>query len=115
MKKKIEEEESNNLNPVRFVSYVTEAELKKEKLIAGKLRATTWWKRKLSQSRCYYCNKIVPSSELTMDHLIPLIRGGKSIKSNLVTACKECNNNKKYLLPTEWQEYLNNLNNQSDD
>jgi len=30
-----------------------------------------------------------------MDHLVPLARGGKSIKANLVPACKECNTKKK--------------------
>jgi 5-methylcytosine-specific restriction protein A len=41
-----------------------------------------------------------------MDHIVPLIRGGKSTKGNLVPACKDCNNKKKYLLPIEWDEYL---------
>ncbi len=48
-------------------------------------------------------------TDLTMDHLIPLSRGGKSKKGNLVPACKECNNKKKYLLPLEWEEYLDTL------
>jgi 5-methylcytosine-specific restriction endonuclease McrA len=29
-----------------------------------------------------------------MDHLIPLIRGGRSTKQNLVPACKKCNSEK---------------------
>jgi 5-methylcytosine-specific restriction endonuclease McrA len=41
-----------------------------------------------------------------MDHIVPLSRGGKSRKGNIVPACKECNNRKKYLLPIEWEEYL---------
>jgi 5-methylcytosine-specific restriction endonuclease McrA len=41
-----------------------------------------------------------------MDHIVPLIRGGKSTKGNLVPACKDCNNKKKYLLPVEWKEYM---------
>ena len=36
-----------------------------------------------------------------MDHLIPLVRGGKSTKGNIVPACKDCNNKKKYALPWE--------------
>ncbi len=38
-----------------------------------------------------------------MDHLVPLVRGGKSSKGNLVPACKDCNNKKKYALPWEWE------------
>jgi len=44
-----------------------------------------------------------------MEHLVPLVRGGRSTKSNLVPACKDCNSRKKYLLPTEWQQYLEGL------
>jgi 5-methylcytosine-specific restriction endonuclease McrA len=41
-----------------------------------------------------------------MDHIVPIIRGGKASKNNVVPACKECNSKKKYLLPLEWEEYL---------
>ena len=44
-----------------------------------------------------------------MDHLVPVVRGGRSVQGNLVPACKECNNKKKYLLPTEFEEYLLSL------
>ena len=36
-----------------------------------------------------------------MDHILPVVRGGKSTKSNCVVCCKECNNAKKYLTPAE--------------
>ena len=42
-----------------------------------------------------------------MDHLIPLARGGRSTKDNLVPSCKDCNNKKKSMLPVEWEEYIN--------
>ena len=92
-----------------FVIEVSDSEIAREKAIAQRLRHSQWWKNKLSKGRCYYCDKTIPPKELTMDHLVPLIRGGKSVKSNLVTACKECNNKKKYLLPFEWDEYLQRL------
>jgi 5-methylcytosine-specific restriction endonuclease McrA len=41
-----------------------------------------------------------------MDHLVPIIRGGKSVRGNVAPACKECNNKKKHMLPLEWEEYL---------
>jgi len=44
-----------------------------------------------------------------MDHRIPLAQGGVSEKWNLVPACKECNQKKKYLLPWEWEDYLRAL------
>ncbi|MCK4784705.1 MAG: HNH endonuclease [Desulfobacteraceae bacterium] len=73
---------------------------------ARELRQSQWWKRQLARGRCYYCGKSFPSRALTMDHMVPLARGGKSKKGNVVPACKECNNKKKYLLPVEWEAYL---------
>ena len=88
---------------------MTEGEIKKERSIARDLRKSTWWKRKCADGTCYYCNAKVPAKMLTMDHIVPVARGGKSVKNNIVTACKTCNNKKKYLLPIEWEEYLQGL------
>ena len=44
-----------------------------------------------------------------MDHIVPVVRGGKSKKGNLVPACKDCNNKKKHMLPIEWEAYLRSL------
>lgn len=83
--------------------------IKKEKAKARKLRQTRWWRRQLERGICYYCGKKVNPKELTMDHKIPLCRGGTSERYNIVPCCKECNNKKKYLTPWEWEEYLKNL------
>ncbi len=83
--------------------------IKREKAKARELRDSQWWKRKRAAGICYYCGGKFKVTELTMDHLIPIVRGGRSVPGNLVPACKECNNKKKYLLPTEWEEYLNTL------
>ena len=58
---------------------------------------------------CHYCNKLVGAKALTMDHLLPIVRGGRSAKGNVVPACKDCNNRKKGLLPVEWQDYVASL------
>ena len=83
--------------------------IKKEKVKARELRNSQWWKRKRSTGVCYYCEQKFKPDELTMDHLVPIVRGGKSVQGNLVPACKKCNNQKKYLLPAEWEEYLESL------
>jgi 5-methylcytosine-specific restriction endonuclease McrA len=56
----------------------------------------------------------MPPRGLTMDHRVPLVRGGRSVRSNLVTACRECNAAKKYLLPAEWIDYLARLEAEAD-
>ncbi len=92
-----------------FISTVTDQELKKEKQKARELRKTQWWKGKCAKGACYYCGKAVMPSELTMDHVVPIIRGGKSAKNNIVPACKECNNQKNHSLPLEWEEHLERI------
>lgn len=48
-----------------------------------------WEKIKESTGyRCVYCGLKLP---LTMDHLIPISKGGEHSKSNIVPACKPCN------------------------
>jgi 5-methylcytosine-specific restriction endonuclease McrA len=94
-----------------FIPAVNEQEIKKEKQKARDLRKTQWWKRKCAEGRCYYCSREIPPRELTMDHIVPIIRGGKSAKNNVVSACKECNNLKKHSLPIEWEEYLKRIKN----
>lgn len=83
-----------------------EADIKKERYKARELRRSQWWKRRCAKGVCHYCRHPFPSGELTMDHIVPVARGGKSTKGNLVPCCKECNNNKKQLLPMEWETYL---------
>ncbi|NPA95733.1 MAG: HNH endonuclease [Thermodesulfobacteria bacterium] len=80
---------------------LTEEQIRQERNRARQLRKTKWWRKKCASGRCYYCGKVVGPSNLTMDHLIPLSRGGKSIRANLVPACKECNNKKKSSLAFE--------------
>jgi 5-methylcytosine-specific restriction enzyme A len=92
-----------------FEPEIDEQSLKKEKAKARQLRKTAWWMRKVGPGICYYCNEKVGTDNLTMDHVVPISRGGKSKKGNIVPACKECNNKKKYLLPIEWAEYLEKL------
>ncbi|MGH7833986.1 MAG: HNH endonuclease [Candidatus Binatia bacterium] len=85
---------------------VGEAEIKRERQKARELRKSQWWKRRCSVGICHYCGSKVAPRELTMDHIVPIARGGKSTKGNVVPACKECNNRKKYDLLMEWDEYL---------
>lgn len=92
-----------------FISEVTGQEIKKEKQKARELRRTQWWKRKCNSGKCYYCGMEVLPGDLTMDHIVPIIRGGRSTKDNVVPACKKCNDRKKHLLPVEWDEYLKGL------
>ena len=51
------------------------------------------------ENTCQYCN--TKGSKLTIDHIIPASRGGKSTWENCVAACKKCNNVKDNKTPRE--------------
>lgn len=85
-------------------------QIKKERQKARELRRSQWWQRRCAKGRCHYCGRTIPARELTMDHVVPLARGGRSTKGNLVPCCKDCNNKKKHLLPMEWEAYLSEFN-----
>ena len=68
---------------VSFLSPVGEAELRRERARARELRQSAWWKRRRAVGRCAYCGRPTPPRALTMDHRIPLVRGGRSTRGNL--------------------------------
>lgn len=45
--------------------------------------------------RCKYCKVQLDEKSLTMDHIIPLNKGGSNWASNLAPACKPCNSSKQ--------------------
>lgn len=89
------------MDPSAFLVTVTEEEIRRERRKAKALRSSQWWKRKRSKGICYHCGEKFSPGELTMDHVVPIIRGGKSTKGNLVPSCKKCNTRRKYRLPFE--------------
>jgi len=95
----------------------TEKEIwsRREKDKARQLRKTHWWSKRIDAGVCHYCRRVVGRENLTMDHLVPMSRGGRSTKGNLVPACKECNSRKKYLLPIEWDQYINSFSEKTQD
>ena len=91
---------------------IDDAYIRREREKARTLRKQNWWKNRIAKGVCHYCgNRFLPK-ELTLDHIVPLARGGHSTKGNCVPACKECNNQKKNLLPIEWEGYLRQLEKQ---
>lgn len=60
-----------------------------------------WTKIKNRQrGRCFYCDT---PCELTMDHVVPLSRGGRHALANIVGACHSCNASKNSSLLIEWR------------
>ena len=88
---------------VQWIAVLSDEEIRREREKARELRQSPWWKRRRAIGICHYCGKKFSPRELTMDHLVPLVRGGRSTKGNLVPACKECNTKKKHQLAFEWE------------
>lgn len=65
--------------------------------------------------RCVYCdvNQRGPTFldkvpiRLTLDHLIPTSKGGRTVRSNLVTCCNRCNTTRGDMDIVEWLALLN--------
>jgi 5-methylcytosine-specific restriction endonuclease McrA len=83
-----------------------EDQIRLERNKARELRKSQWWKNRIGRGECYYCHKSFPPKELTLDHLVPVSRGGRTTKGNCVPCCKECNNRKQSLTPVEWEEFI---------
>lgn len=85
---------------------VNEQAVKREKAAARELRKSRWWQSKIAnQAKCHYCAKSLAKDDCTMDHIVPIVRGGKSTKGNVAIACKECNNRKKDRLVFDWSPF----------
>ena len=53
------------------------------------------------RNTCQFCSRTLPASELTLDHVVPRSRGGRSSWENLVACCYQCNNSKGDRTPEE--------------
>jgi len=88
--------------PVEF--YFTPASrehIHREREKARELRQSLWWRQQVGKGACYHCHGQFPKDDLTMDHLIPVVRGGTSSKNNVVVSCKACNSAKGNLTRAE--------------
>jgi len=90
------------MEPTAFLVEVTESAIRRERQKARELRQSQWWKRKRANGVCHHCGGNFAPRELTMDHLVPVVRGGKSTKGNLVPSCKPCNAARRHNLPFEY-------------
>ena len=77
------------------------AHVKRERERARALKATDWWKGRVAKGVCHYCGRNVGPGALTLDHVVPVSRGGRSTRGNCVPCCRDCNAKKRSFTPAE--------------
>ena len=60
-----------------YAIHLDDEQMRAERHKARDIRASQWWKRRCAKGRCHWCHRATPAGELTMDHIIPIARGGK--------------------------------------
>lgn len=90
-----------------FIKYF-ERQLEKSKKTDGgdwvifrRKNAKKMWRD--AKHKCFYCERVIPFSESTIDHKFPVGRGGSLLDvNNMVTACAWCNKDKGFLIHEEY-------------
>jgi 5-methylcytosine-specific restriction endonuclease McrA len=50
---------------------------------------------------CQYCARVMPETQLNLDHVTPRDKGGRTTWENIVTSCFRCNTRKANKMPHE--------------
>ncbi len=92
-----------------------DSRIRTAKRVARKMNAEGFYKVEdieklfsLQKGKCVYCFKSIKKS-FQVDHVVPLARGGSNWPSNLVLACKPCNNKKHAIDPFVFARRLGRL------
>lgn len=62
-----------------------------------------------SKGRCAICGRFIPYDSFTIDHIIPLAKGGNNAIDNLQVACSVCNLIKQDTLPEDLMNKLTEI------
>ena len=75
--------------------------LERNHILLKKVPAGTRWRRKRKRriykktnGKCYLCNNILDFEKMTIDHVIPVSKGGSGLFHNLMPAHEKCNQKK---------------------
>lgn len=62
-----------------------------------------------TEGHCATCGEFVPYTDFTVDHIIPLAKGGNNDLSNLQCACSVCNRIRQDILPEDLMKKLTRI------
>ena len=94
-------ERSRAQHRVRMFEYRTKKKVTSDGSVTDKLLKDLY-----STEECYYCAETTPRGLRTLDHRVPLAKGGGHTKGNLVMACWTCNCSKRDMSESEFIERI---------
>ena len=81
--------------------FADEEHIKRERARVREAKKSRWWQQKTASGLCHYCGRKFKFKELTLDHIVPLARGGTTAAGNVVPACLDCNKQKGVDTPVD--------------
>ncbi len=75
----------------------------------GDLAAIVAWESKWRSKKtvaCHWCRKRVKTTDVHIDHVVPLSKGGAHSVENLCVSCAKCNVTKNAKMPEDWNASL---------
>ncbi len=77
---------------------------RRKSAISNDITKATWLHIMQSTNwTCKYCHCKLTNNNRTVDHVVPLSKGGEHSKDNLVPCCRSCNSRKNAKTPEEWE------------
>lgn len=82
-------------------AFADDEHVRRERAKVREAKKSRWWQQKTSSGKCHYCGGVFKFKDLTMDHVVPLARGGTTSPGNVVPSCKACNKGKGVDTPVD--------------
>jgi 5-methylcytosine-specific restriction enzyme A len=86
------------------VPFIGATERKRLKKQFSEIKGTLFRQIRKKFPYCYYCNGYLYWDTASIDHKIPICRGGTNELNNLVIACDKCNKQKAWLTEDEYRQ-----------
>ena len=90
------------LNRARRAAY----QARRRALAGSSAEAANTYQKLALKTFCHWCSRMLTEINRTVDHVVPLIRGGSHSVENMVACCRRCNASKGVKLYWEWDGEL---------
>lgn len=97
-------------NPAKVRSFRQKRRAYKKQAPIGCIKVIAAWDIEVRSKprNCYWCQQEISGSDIELDHVIPLARGGAHEIGNLCVSCKTCNSRKQHRPLAVWNSLIAN-------